>query len=204
MSECNCNCKNCERLVITKQGERGPIGLTGLSGKDGSIGIQGETGPKGENGGSIIFAYNNFTGVGNTSPISTDTMFTIPIDPSYMATDGNEIEIDLCLEYSDNDPVNLTLELAVGQTYTHTVVNSIPETRFVNFKIARIAVSEQLWTVKALSDISSSALVQSLDIQKTTFTWNVPINLLFKVANTTLGADQVVVKSFVVYSNKIV
>jgi hypothetical protein len=53
MSSCkdkNCNCKTCERVVITKQGERGPEGVPGIQGPRGFQGEQGPVGPQGEQG----------------------------------------------------------------------------------------------------------------------------------------------------------
>lgn len=85
---CEC-CKECTRVVITKQGERGPAGPPGVQGPRGIQGHQGNTGPAGQNGAAgstwvqVFYSEQSLgpSSVG-TSPTRTTiagTSYTVPV-----------------------------------------------------------------------------------------------------------------------------
>lgn len=82
MSGCGCggSCNGCERVVITKQGERGPAGPPGPQGLRGPAGLQGPAGPAGVPGPQ---GEQGDTGPqGPAGPAGSSTFFydSIPLD----------------------------------------------------------------------------------------------------------------------------
>ena len=71
--DCGGNCNECHKIVITKQGERGPIGPQGLPGKNGERGL---TGPQGLQGDPALIVSESVYNIEETSVADDFVDFT--------------------------------------------------------------------------------------------------------------------------------
>ena len=106
MSKCdNCNnkgCATCERVVITKQGERGPAGPPGIQGPRGLQGLQGDQGDQGPAGSTWtqVFYTEQSLGAGTGGTIAaplvlTGMAYTVPAlgDGNYRLTFNSNVNL---------------------------------------------------------------------------------------------------------------
>ena len=112
MSCKNCGgngCKSCERVVITKQGERGFAGPPGPQGQRGFTGVQGNAGANGTNGtngtdGEVIL----YRSLGETD--APTTINALAYVNSLMPNDNDGLRITYIInETADNNGNNVVL-----------------------------------------------------------------------------------------------
>lgn len=63
---------------------------------------------------------------------------------------GSEYEMDLFLEYKENDPVDLEISLGTNGTWTYPVADSEDVSLFINITITHETPTAQLWVIKIL------------------------------------------------------
>jgi len=209
MSCKNCGdkgCNSCERVVINRQGERGPQGPPGIQGPRGNDGTPGSAGTPGENGldGRIILAaYNSSDGIGNDSPIGTTNVFSHIIPANTLSANGEELEVFIYTDYNDNDPVDMDIKLSATDKYTYTIQNSNSDLRFIKVRIARISQTSQLWTFEAVRKDVLGKVIDELDAIVTAFDLATPSTFEIDLTNSAIGASQVVLRKCVLYYSKI-
>lgn len=157
-------------------------------------------GPRGISGHYILCAYNDLTGVGNTNPIDETIAFECALAANTLTSSGDELELFVFLEYTDNDTVNLNFKLDGTNIYQLPIVDASPATVFIKIKIARISASSQLWTIEEVRT-SGTTFVQTVDTYTTTFNLGTSTTFQIGLENLALGANQVVLKKVVVYKN---
>ena len=206
MSKNDC-CGGCERVVITKQGERGypgPAGPKGANGVNGAVGPQGEQGAAGEPGGSALLAgYNDLTGIGNTSPIDETVLFTHVVPANTLFSAGDELEVYVYIDYTDNDQVDLAFKLSATEKYTESIQNAISDSRIIKIKISRIDQNNQLWVIESLIADATSNRVQTINRVATTFDLSTASTFEITASNVALGANQVSMKKASLYRHNI-
>ncbi len=197
-----CENNGCERVVITKQGERGFAGPPGPAGPQGPQGVQGPAGPAGFTGNVILFADLKIWG--NLEPIGEDTFVSVSIPANTLQNEGDELEIFCYFDYTANDLVNFTFRLAPGQEYVYPIINANNDFRLVRVYITRVSAGSQFWTIEALvNDSVSGVAVQTIATNTTTFNLSTATTLELTASNVALGANQVVMKKAMVYLNRV-
>lgn len=159
-------------------------------------------GPTGISGTTILCAYNNLTGTGNTSSTSDEeVVFSCSLAANTLISAGDELELFMYLTYNDNDPVDLKVKLDGSNLYTFTISDSDPSIRFIRIKIARISTTSQLWTIEQKSITSGTIYEQTMAVSNTTA--NLANALTFQVTmdNAAIGANQLILKKAVLYKN---
>lgn len=157
-------------------------------------------GPQGISGHFILCAYNNLTGVGNDSVVDEDTLFTCNLEANTLVSSGDELELFLFLEYTDNDIVNLNIKLDATNVYQLAIQDSSPATLFIKIKIARISATSQLWTIEEFRNNGVNS-INTMTTYTTTFDLGTSTTFEVSAENLALGANQLVLKKAVLYKN---
>jgi len=187
-------------------GAKGDIGPQGPQGSQGAQGVQGLQGIQGVNGRYILGAYNDLTGIGNSSALGDETLlFSQNLAGNTLLLNGDEIELFIHTEYFANDLVNIIFDMDGANRYTYAYQNADDDIRFIKIKIARINSVSQFWTIE---DVCKTILgpvtaIKTIETFTTTFDLKNPMSFEIFADNIALGADQVVLKKAVMYLNKI-
>ncbi len=199
-------------------GTPGPQGLPGRNGLDGDTGQTGAAGPKGNTGASglvgmtgpagkgryVLGSYISLTGIGNTSPIGEDTLFSQIISGFTLENDGDEIELLLDTEYLDNDLVYLIFELDALNRYIYSYQMTDIDIRSISIVITRVDATTQFWSIQDICKnvITSAIAIKTLETFQTSFDLSRPMDFKILADNTVIGVDQVVLKKCSMYLNR--
>lgn len=146
-------CNAIENIELTP-GPQGPAGAEGIDGQDGT---------------KILSAYNSRTGIGNGAGASTVNAIVVSIPGNTLANDGDEYEVDLYLEYLQNDPVDLEIGIGAGAIWTRTVQDAENDKRFIKIMISRIDQNNQMWTItEHTQNALSQEFISEMDVIYTT------------------------------------
>lgn len=195
-------------------GNRGAAGLDGKDGQQGGPGAQGPTGAKGDqgaqgvpgNGRYILGSYASLVGIGNSSAIGDETLlFSQGIVGNTLSNDGDEIEFFINMEYFANDLVNIIFDIDLANRYTYSYINSDNDIRSIRVVITRVDATTQLWSIEdnVRNLVSGVIIGETLAAHTTSYDLTNPMTFEIFADNTTLGADQVLLKKCSMYLNKL-
>ncbi len=156
---------------------------------------------RGSNGSAstVIFAYNDLTGVGNDAPIGATTVISAPVPANTLSNIGDELDIDIYYDYYDNDDVVVGFKFGGSTIQSYHELGADPSANVINIKISMISVGTQMWTMtKQSKAILSYGLVYQTNSSVSTTTSN---TFDITINNLSLGADQIVVKKLVIKKN---
>lgn len=159
----------------------------------------GKKGVDGINPVSILYAYNNLTGVGNSAAVGEDTLGSYTIPASELDVNNDELDFYIFYDYFENERVTIRLKLGGSTIYTYNEIGALNTNNTLKIKVARISNTSQIWTIEKFSSdltkISSSLFVDDTSSAATLTNTN-----LFEITadNLSLGANQVVLKKLVI------
>ena len=159
----------------------------------------GKKGMDSSNTASIIYAYNNLTGVGNSAAVGEDTLGSYTILASELDVNNDELDFYIFYDYFENERVTIRLKLGGSTIYTYNEVGALDTNNTLKIKVARISNTSQIWTIEKFSSdltkISSYLFVDDTSSAATLTNAN-----LFEITadNLSIGANQVVLKKLVI------
>ena len=159
-------------------------------------------GPQGISGHFILCAYNNLTGIGNTtSTVDEDLLFECEVPANTLVSSGDELELFLYLDYNDNDPVDLNIKLSATELYTFSISDTDPSIRFIKIRIARISATSQMWTIEQDANTIGSFYTLTMENHSTAFNLGTAMTFQVTADNAASGANQLILKKAVLYKN---
>jgi len=145
----------------------------------------GKKGVNGTNATSILYAYNNLTGVGNSDPIGEDTLGSYTILANELDVNNDEVTITIFYDYTAASRVTMKLKLGGSTIFSYGDVSSTSLNTILDIKIARISTT-RTYSSMFTTDTNSSATLSSSNLFEIT------------ADNTVAGANQVVLKKLVI------
>ena len=159
----------------------------------------GKKGADGTNATSILYAYNNLTGVGNSAPIGEDTLGSYTILANELDVDNDEVTITIFYDYTASSRVTMKLKLGGSTIFSYGDISSTSLNTILDIKIARISNTSQLWTINKQS-ANATRTYSSMFTIDTSSAATLSSSNLFEITadNLSLGANQVVLKKLVI------
>jgi len=181
-------CNEIANISLTP-GPQGPAGNDGTDGQDGT---------------RILGSYVSQTGIGNGAGISVINTALAAVPGNTLANDGDEYEVDLYVEYQENDPVDLIVQLGAGQQWARTVQSAADEKRLYKILISRIDQNNQMWTITELSeDAANQRFISEVEILYTTKDLSTTENFIISLSNSgAAGANALVLHKAILKLNK--
>jgi hypothetical protein len=154
--------------------------------------------------GNILSAYNSQTGIGNGAGVSTVNAVSTAIPANTLAADGDEYEIDLYVEYTENDPVTLEVNIGTGTPWSKVIQNANDDKRFFNIIVSRISSGFQMWTITEHIKDSFGAIISNIEVYYTSVNLAIGQNFTVNLINVAgvAGANDLVLHKAVLRLNK--
>jgi hypothetical protein len=131
----------------------------------------------------ILSSYNSQTGAGNTGATLNAIIDSVP--GNTLGIDGEEFEIDLYLEYNENDPVDLEVGIGTGAVWTRTIIDAEDCKIFIKITIARIDQNNQLWTItETRENVLGTRNISEMEVLYTTKDLFLTENFTVTLVNT--------------------
>lgn len=161
-------------------------------------GKKGGDGTNGTSGTTILYAYNDTTGTGNSNATGEDTLGTYTVLANELDVNGDQLDIDAYYTYSSPNEVVMRVKFG-GTVFTYTEQASLSTRNSLHVRISRISATSQMIVMTRLA-ANSTKIYYNTIVDQAAGTATLSNANAFQITadNIIAGANQVVLNQLVI------